>query len=40
MEAWARKNKKILAILMAVVALAITIPSIVYGLSSFLEQVD
>jgi hypothetical protein len=30
MEGWARKNKKLLAILMAVGALAITIPSIVY----------
>ena len=30
MEAWARKNKKLLAILIVVVALAITVPSIVY----------
>jgi len=30
MEAWARKNKKLLAILIVAVALAITVPSIVY----------
>jgi hypothetical protein len=30
MEAWARKNKKLLAILLIVVALAIAVPSIVY----------